>query len=76
MRDEFLPKDEEDDSIAMLIGNLNDHYPFPNDLMGLTVDLDQHHQATSSFPPVDHVTIPQNVGSSNDHAGLNDSIWM
>ncbi|KAF8107878.1 hypothetical protein N665_0116s0083 [Sinapis alba] len=55
---DYIPNDE-DDSIAMLLGNLNEHYPNPNDLMDLTIDLDQHHQATSSSPPADHM-------SSND----------
>ncbi|WZZ03981.1 hypothetical protein YC2023_089902 [Brassica napus] len=55
---DYIPNDE-DDSIAMLLGNLNEHYPYPNDLMDLTVNLDQHQQATSSSPPADHM-------SSND----------
>ncbi|KAL0800214.1 hypothetical protein Bca101_055389 [Brassica carinata] len=55
---DYIPNDE-DDSIAMLLGNLNEHYPNPNDLMNLTIDLDQHQQATSSSPPADHM-------SSND----------
>lgn len=55
---DYIPNDE-DDSIAMLLGNLNEHYPYPNDIMDLTVDLDQHQQATSSSPPADHM-------SSND----------
>lgn len=63
-----MPRDEEEASIAILIGNLNDHYPIPNDLMGLTVD-HQHHQATTSSPPVDHA----DVGSSDDQMGY--SMW-
>ncbi|CAH8298625.1 unnamed protein product [Eruca vesicaria subsp. sativa] len=55
---DYIPNDE-DESIAMLIGNLSEHYPNPSDLMDLTVDLDQHQQATSSSPPADHM-------SSND----------
>ncbi|KAH0868297.1 hypothetical protein HID58_075319 [Brassica napus] len=55
---DYIPNGE-DDSIAMLLGNLNEHYPYPNDIMDLTVDLDQHQQATSSSPPADHM-------SSND----------
>ncbi|CAG7901672.1 hypothetical protein BRARA_G00812 [Brassica rapa] len=51
---DYIPNDE-DDSIAMLLGNLNEHYPYPNDLMDLTVNLDQHQQATSSSPPADHM---------------------
>ncbi|KAJ0257941.1 B3 domain-containing transcription factor LEC2 [Hirschfeldia incana] len=74
---DFIPKDEEEYSIAMLIGNLNDHYPNPNNLMDLPIDLHQHHQATSSFPHVDYVTNPQHSGSSssNDHMSFNDFVW-
>lgn len=72
---DFIPKDEDEDSIAMLIGNLNDHYPNPNNLMDLPIDLHQHHQATSSLPPVDYMTNPQYSGSSNDHMSFNDFVW-
>ncbi|CAH8364263.1 unnamed protein product [Eruca vesicaria subsp. sativa] len=72
---DFIPKDEEEDSIAMLIGHLNDHYPNPNNLMDLPLDLHQHHQATSSLPPVDYMTNPQQVGSSNDQMSFNDFVW-
>ncbi|CAA7015740.1 unnamed protein product [Microthlaspi erraticum] len=62
----------DDDSFAMIMGNLNDDYPNPNSVMGgLTVDLDQNHQATSSLPPVDHVTVAQHVGSYNDDVNFN-----
>ncbi|KAG7655734.1 B3 DNA binding domain [Arabidopsis suecica] len=67
---DYIPRDEEEASIAMLIGNLNDHYPIPNDLMDLTTDL-QHHQATSSMPPEDHAY----VGSSDDQVSFNDFEW-
>lgn len=72
---DFIPKDEEEDSIAMLIGNLNNHYPNPNNLMDLPTDLHQHHQATSSLPPVHYMTNPQHGGSSNDHMSFNDFVW-
>lgn len=71
---DFIPKDEDEDSIAMLIGNLNDHYPNPNNLMDLPIDLHQHHQATSSLPPVDYMSNPQYGGSSNDHMSFNDFV--
>ena len=64
---DYIPNDE-DDSIAMLLGNLNEHYPYPNDLMDLTVNLDQHQQATSSSPPADHM-------SSNDFLWWCDGRW-
>ncbi|CAH2034147.1 unnamed protein product [Thlaspi arvense] len=70
---DYMPKDEEEDSIAMLIGNLNDHYPIPDDLIGLTADLDQ--ATTSLSPPVEYVTNPPHVGSSNDHMSMNDFVW-
>lgn len=72
---DFIPKDEEEDSIAMLIGNLNDHYPNPNNLMDLPIDLHHHQQATSSLPHVDYMTNPQHGGSSNDHMSFNDFVW-
>lgn len=71
MFDYDIPKDEGEDSIAMLMGNLNDHYPFPDDLMGLPVD----NQAESSLPPVNDVTVPQQVGSSDNHLNLDDFVW-
>ncbi|WZZ16417.1 hypothetical protein YC2023_109506 [Brassica napus] len=71
---DFIPKDEDEDSIAMLIGNLNDHYPNPNNRMDLPIDLHQHHQATS-LPPADYMTNPQYGGSSNDLMSFNDFVW-
>ncbi|XP_010460616.1 PREDICTED: B3 domain-containing transcription factor LEC2 isoform X1 [Camelina sativa] len=67
---DFMPGDEEEASIAMLIGNLNDHYPNPNDLMGLTID-HQHHQAASSLPSVDYA----HVGSLDDQVSFDDIGW-
>lgn len=71
---DYIPKDEEEASIEMLIGNLNDHYPIPDDLMSLTLDL-HNHPAPASLPLVDHVTNPRHVGPSNDHVSLNDFGW-
>ncbi|CAN8291045.1 unnamed protein product [Cochlearia groenlandica] len=63
MFDYYIPKDEEEDSIAMLIGNLNDQYPIPSDFMDLTIEHHHHHhQATYSSTHVDHVTNPRNIG--------------
>ncbi|XP_019094812.1 PREDICTED: B3 domain-containing transcription factor LEC2-like isoform X2 [Camelina sativa] len=67
---DFMPGDEEEASIAMLIGNLNDHYPNPNDLMGLTVD-HQHYQAASSLLSVDYA----HVGSLDDQVSFDDIVW-
>lgn len=67
---DYISRDEEEASIAMLIGNLNDHYRIPNDLMDLATDL-QYHQATSSVPPEDHAY----VGSSDDQVSFNDFEW-
>ncbi|KAF8096561.1 hypothetical protein N665_0306s0018 [Sinapis alba] len=72
---DFIPKDEEEDSIAMLIGNLNDQYPNPNNLMDLPIDLHQHHQASSSLPHVHYMTSPQHGGFSSDHMSFNGFVW-
>ncbi|ESQ34028.1 hypothetical protein EUTSA_v10009849mg [Eutrema salsugineum] len=66
---DYIPNDEEEDSIAMLIGNLNDHYSIPNDLMDLTTDLDQ---ATSSSPHLDHLS---DGHATSDHVSSNDFVW-
>lgn len=69
---DYVPKDEEEASIEMLIGNLNDQYPIPDDLMSLTLDL-QNHLAPSTLPLVDHVINPPHVDPSSDHhVSLND----
>ncbi|EOA37279.1 hypothetical protein CARUB_v10010882mg [Capsella rubella] len=72
LMNDYMQGDEEEAAIAMLIGNLNDHYdPNPNDLMDLTIDTDhQHHQVqtASSSSSVDHA----DVGSSDDQASFSE----
>ncbi|KFK44694.1 hypothetical protein AALP_AA1G291200 [Arabis alpina] len=72
---DYLPRDEEEASIEMLIGNLNDHYPITDDLMSITLDLQNHIPAPSSSPLVGHMTNPSHMGPSNDHETFNDFNW-